>query len=221
MPMTKKTTLPIQSGTASIVMLAISVFDLTMVSLPAAVAHTDCSSANGTCQAQRNVWIIEDEPLTILRGHKDVVWSATFSPDGKFVVTGSEDRTAKLWDVTAGVEIVTLRGHYGGLHSVAFSPDGKLVVTASEDGTAKLWDASTGAEIADLRGHSGAVGSAAFSPDGKRVVTASGGTSSIWDIATGAEIVVMPGGGRTAAFSVDGTRVVTDLSPGHVTKSRP
>jgi hypothetical protein len=68
------------------------------------------------------------------------VRSAAFSPDGKRIVTASEDATARVWDATIGKAIGELRGHEGRVMSAAFSPDGTRVVTASEDGTARIWD---------------------------------------------------------------------------------
>jgi len=119
----------------------------------------------------------------ILRDHRDRVWSAAFSPDGARVVTASDDKTARIWDVATGKAIAVLSGHSQVVTSAAFSPDGERVVTASEDNTARLWDAKTGAAIAVLRGHSSAVRSPAFSPDGARVVTASWDrTARIWDV---------------------------------------
>jgi WD40 repeat protein len=57
------------------------------------------------------------------------VWSAGFSPDGKRVVTASDDNTARVWDADSGKEIALLKGHYIGVSSAGFSPDGKRVVT--------------------------------------------------------------------------------------------
>ncbi|MHC4199714.1 MAG: WD40 repeat domain-containing serine/threonine protein kinase, partial [Planctomycetota bacterium] len=117
-------------------------------------------------------YLTHPEVLT-LKGHAGSVYSVAFSPDGKRLVTGSRDTTAKVWDAATGAEVMTLKGHTGGVGSVAFSPDGKRLVTGSGDKTAKVWDAATGAEVITLKGHSGAVHSAAFSPDGRRIVTAS------------------------------------------------
>jgi WD40 repeat protein len=110
------------------------------------------------------------------------VRSAAFSPDGKRIVTGGWDKTAKVWDAATGAEVMTLRGHSSIVCSVAFSPDGRRIVTGSYDNTAMVWDAATGAELLMLKGHSGWVLSAAFSPDGRRMVTVSCDTTAkVWE----------------------------------------
>ena len=78
-----------------------------------------------------------------------------FSPDGKRIVTGSDDKTAKVWDAEKGQELPTLKGHQDFVSSVAYSPDGKRIVTGSGDKTAKVWDAATGQEVLALKGHTG------------------------------------------------------------------
>ena len=67
--------------------------------------------------------------LLTLKGHTDAVWSASFSPDGSRIVTGSDDKTAKVWDAKSGAEVLTLKGHTGGVNSASFSPDGSRIVT--------------------------------------------------------------------------------------------
>ena len=108
--------------------------------------------------------LCHSELLLTLNGHGHFVRSAAFSSDGKRVVTGSEDRTAKIWDAASGTELLTLKGHGSDalppafspnlwvVYSVAFSPDGKRVVTGSVDTTAKIWDVETGKELLTLGG---------------------------------------------------------------------
>ena len=151
--------------------------------------------------------------LLALDGHASAVLSASFSPDGSRVVTGSEDKTAKVWDARTGAELLTFKGHTGVVLSAAFSPDGARVVTAGHDPVVRVWDARTGADLLTIKGHTGAVLSVAFSRDGARVVT--GGhdrTARVWDAKTGAELLALKGHTGdvwSAAFNRDGTRVVT------------
>jgi hypothetical protein len=73
-----------------------------------------------------------------------------FSPDGRQVLTGSSDNTARLWDSATGREVRRLKGHGNNVKSVAFSPDGRVIVTASEDRTTRIWDPQTAEELARL-----------------------------------------------------------------------
>ena len=67
--------------------------------------------------------------------------SVGFSRDGTRIVTGSLDKTAKVWDARTGTPLLDLKGHTGGVTGVSFSPDGTRIVTGSGDRTAKVWDA--------------------------------------------------------------------------------
>ncbi|KAL7904015.1 hypothetical protein GGI35DRAFT_245231 [Trichoderma velutinum] len=85
--------------------------------------------------------------LQTLKGHSNSVLSVAFSADGRYVASGSLDRTTiKIWDATTGIEQQTLEGHSGRVCSVAFSADGRYLASGSRDGTIKIWDATTGKE---------------------------------------------------------------------------
>jgi WD40 repeat protein/Flp pilus assembly protein TadD len=136
-----------------------------------------------------------------------------FSPDGTRIVTGSADRTAKVWDARTGAPLLDLQGHTSWVRCVSFSPDGTRIVTSSEDGTAKVWDARTGAPLLELKGHTAPVTSVTFSPDGTRIVSASNDqTLKVWDAPTGAPLLELKGHKTTyvgsVAFSPDGKRIV-------------
>ena len=91
------------------------------------------------------------------------------SPDGNQVVTGSEDNTAKLWDVGTGNLIRTFQ-HYDSVYSVSLSPNGNQLLTGSRDTSAKVWDVGTGNLIHTFQ-HAERVTSVSFSPDGNQVLT--------------------------------------------------
>ena len=82
--------------------------------------------------------------------HDGPVWNVVFSPDGKYVATTSNDKTARIWDAATGKQIFDPLKHDGWVRNVVFSPDGKFVATASLDKTARLWDAATGNQVSVL-----------------------------------------------------------------------
>jgi WD40 repeat protein len=151
--------------------------------------------------------------LTVQIGHTGDVRSVAFSPDGRYVLSGSEDGTAKLWEVSTGREVRTLSGHRSNVTSVSISPDGRHGLSGSYDGTAKLWDLETGREIWSFSRHSRFVSSVAFSPDGRNVLTGSlDNTAKLWDVETGREVRTLTGHSTSVssvAFSPDGRYVLT------------
>ncbi len=160
-----------------------------------------------------NIVFAQEPKLILPLGHTKEVNYVQFSPDGKKIITFSNDKTTKIWDVATGSILADLVGHKDYVNSGQFSPDGKKVVTASNDSTAKIWDAATGKLLIDIKGHSDIVKSAQFSPDGKNVVTASfDKTAKVLDAVTGKLLLELKGHSAklsTAQFSPDGAKIVT------------
>jgi eukaryotic-like serine/threonine-protein kinase len=152
-----------------------------------------------------------------LYGHTDSVTSVAVSADGTRIVTGSKDRTAKVWDARTGTRELDLRGHKGDVHCVALSPDGSRIVTGGDDGTAKVWDARTGTQVLEFKPRTKYVFGVAFSPNGTQIITGGGdfnipGEARVWDAQTGASQLDLKGHAgavHTVAFSADGSRVAT------------
>jgi WD40 repeat protein/energy-coupling factor transporter ATP-binding protein EcfA2 len=153
------------------------------------------------------------QPVARLEGHSGHVLHAVFSPDGRWIVTASSDKTARVWNAATGELLAKLEGHSGEVKHAEFSPDGQRIVTVSTDETARVWNAATGKLVAKLEGHSRLVTDAAFSPDGQWIVTASTDeTARVWNAATGQPVLKLGGHSGAvghAAFSPDGQRVVT------------
>ena len=96
-----------------------------------------------------------------MEGHKDVINSIAFSPDGERLVSGSFDTSIRLWDVETGANLLTMPGNKIWGIPVAFSPDGKRLVSGAwdnDDGNGlRIWDALTGDHVLTITGHDDAV----------------------------------------------------------------
>ncbi|KZT50154.1 hypothetical protein CALCODRAFT_478617 [Calocera cornea HHB12733] len=125
------------------------------------------------CSGGMSAW-----PSTqVLRGHIDDVRSVAFSADGSRIVSGSKDKTVRVWDAVRGQPVgdpLVGHEHWHWVSSVAFSPDGSRILSGSHDKTLRVWNTETGQRIGEpLVGHEDWVTSVAFSPDGSRIVSGS------------------------------------------------
>ncbi|MFO0881039.1 MAG: WD40 repeat domain-containing protein [Gemmataceae bacterium] len=131
-----------------------------------------------------------------LKGHKEAVYSITYSPDGKFLVTGSGDPSVKVWDATTGKELKTFagpNGHKGLILSLAVAPDGSQFATAAADNSARVWDFPGSKSLRDYAMESDPR-AVAVSPDGTRA--AGGGKDGaivVWNSADGKTLHTLKG----------------------------
>jgi WD40 repeat protein len=117
--------------------------------------------------------------------HKGAIRSLAFSSDGRWFITASEDKLAKVWDAFTGEEKQVLKGHTDWVRSATFSPDGQFALTSSQDGSARVWNLQQEKpEVVLTASHDYAIRWAAFSPDGQHFATASfDGMVRVWSMA--------------------------------------
>jgi WD40 repeat protein len=161
-------------------------------------------------------------------GHIGRVWAVAATPDGRRLVTGSEDGTVRIWDASNGRELLRPLAHTGEVFCVAISADGKWLVTGSGgQSVLKLWDVASGRELSWSGQCVSLIRSVTTTPDGKWVVA---GNGKIWDRASGGEIrtlypgpedgtcvAVSPDGQRLAIGSLEGTARVWETASGRRT----
>ncbi len=118
---------------------------------------TICNASDGSIVSQ-------------IKGHKDTLYGACFSPDGKLLATCSYDREVQLWTVATGEHVRTLTGHNGAIFDLTFSNDGSILASASADATVKLWSVKTGERLDTLGQPESEQCAVAFTPDEAAVV---------------------------------------------------
>jgi serine/threonine protein kinase/Flp pilus assembly protein TadD len=162
--------------------------------------------------------------------HPGWVTPVAVSPDGRYVLSGVTDATARLWDVDTGKEVRRFVGHTGQVFGVAFSPDGRRAASCGwgGDGSIRLWDTQSGMPLRHFAGHTGGAEGVAFAPDGKRILSGGiDGVVRLWDVESGRElrhfeghtgpvrsVAFSPNGARALSAGVDGTLRLWDVEAG-------
>lgn len=159
-------------------------------------------------------------------GHMANVVDTAFTPDGKQLVSASNDKTVRVWDIATGKTVRMIRGesapgNWGTIYAMSLSRDGRWLAIAGflseadviSASAVHLYDFASGKLVKILKGHRNVVFALAFSPDGKRLVSGGSDKSAIiWDVATGRQLIRLRGHSDTieaVGFSKDGSRVVT------------
>ncbi|MEL6182631.1 MAG: hypothetical protein AAFS10_26980, partial [Myxococcota bacterium] len=116
----------------------------------------------------------------VAHGHQGWVTTVDTTPNGHLAISGSGDRTVRLWDLTSGRLLRTLDGHSGTLRAAALSPNGQFALTGGDDRTLRLWEVATG-RLLMVEPQRHPITAVAFSPGGLQAFSASGRTIHTWD----------------------------------------
>ncbi|HKX63406.1 MAG TPA: hypothetical protein VJS65_16220, partial [Verrucomicrobiae bacterium] len=156
---------------------------------------------------------VSRQPITTGFSHWNRVNSVRYSPDQRWILTGSYDGTARIWNSRTAEPTDRIFSHEGRVRLAIFSPDGRYVATAGmDDASARIWDAATGRPVSARLRHNNRVNDVAFSPDGNLLVTASDdGTAQLWHAPEGRRLggVHHKAQVSDAIFSPDGTKLAT------------
>jgi WD40 repeat protein len=162
----------------------------------------------------RTAWLWDTASGKLLHSlyHEDTVKCGAFNLDGRFLATGCNDGSVRLWKTTGGKAVDFQVRHTKMVEAVCVSPDGKLVVTGSLDRSAVVWSVATQQPIGAPLLHTGEVTAVALAPDGTRVLIGAGRSVRLWSLPPAPGIALEASGQgwvRSLDFSPDGKTLLT------------
>jgi WD40 repeat protein len=188
------------------------------LSIPQTIKRWDLSEREGEDRGVYGspIYDVMDEPDPMER---KAIQALAVMPDCRRVITGSNDKFLKIWDLKTGTWLHTLSGHERSVNSVAVTQDGRYAVSGSADGTVRTWDLIKNKPVLVLAGHTEGVFCVAFTPDSRRLVSVSDDASlRVWDMASGELLTSFTGEGglMSCAVAPDGKTIVAGDVAGHL-----
>ena len=179
--------------------------------------------------AKVTVWDVKNgKVLKQLEGQEGYIEALAVSPDGNYLLSGSDQATLKLWNIPEGREITTFSGTAAPIYALAVSGDGTMIAASGADKVIRVWERKSGKLRMQLQGSAYPVAALAFTPDGRSLLSSGGhyshGEMKLWDLATGQErwemvghtdfvsaVAISPDGRFALSGSHDYTMVLWDL----------
>src|SRR5579859_7321148 len=164
-----------------------------------------------------HVWDVANAKLLLqLKFHKDLVSSLAFSPDGKWLASGSWDKSVRVWDAQTGAEVYTISGFSDSVTAVTFNGNGQTLLTGTSDNYLSLYDAADGKFNSKTKGDQvQSLKSVLVNNNSSKVAIADENSAQFFDLTSKNPIDPVPGygslSGRFAAFSPDGSLLVADI----------
>ena len=178
--------------------------------------------ASASWDGTAKIWNLTNQKVLTINVHPSAttMTSITFSPDGKTVFTGADEKFVRQWDSVTGQEVRTYSSDGIEIYGIAINPDGNLLAASHQDGNIQLWDVKTGEKLHLLTGHAGLGLRVTFSNDGTRLASVSfDRLAKVWDAKTGKELASLYGNASnvfSASFSPNGNQLATAGADGTI-----